>query len=38
VQSARRLLGLDPARLATGHGRVLDDPGSAIARAIAVAE
>jgi glyoxylase-like metal-dependent hydrolase (beta-lactamase superfamily II) len=38
VQSARRLLALDPARLASGHGRVLDAPGPAIARAIAVAE
>jgi glyoxylase-like metal-dependent hydrolase (beta-lactamase superfamily II) len=37
VESAMRLLELDPARLATGHGRVLDDPGAAIARAIATA-
>jgi glyoxylase-like metal-dependent hydrolase (beta-lactamase superfamily II) len=38
VQSAQRLLALDPARLATGHGRVLDAPSPAIARAIAVAK
>jgi glyoxylase-like metal-dependent hydrolase (beta-lactamase superfamily II) len=38
VESARRLLELEPARLVTGHGGALDDPSAAIARAIMAAE
>jgi glyoxylase-like metal-dependent hydrolase (beta-lactamase superfamily II) len=37
LASARRLLALDPARLAVGHGEVLERPGAAIERAIAEA-
>jgi glyoxylase-like metal-dependent hydrolase (beta-lactamase superfamily II) len=35
LESARRLLGLDPARLAPGHGKVVEDPGAAMDAAIA---
>jgi glyoxylase-like metal-dependent hydrolase (beta-lactamase superfamily II) len=35
LESARRLRGLDPSRLAVGHGRVLDSPAGAMDRAIA---
>ena len=38
LASARKLLALEPARLAAGHGRVLADPQDAMRRAIAVAE
>lgn len=38
LDSARRLLNLNPSRLAVGHGRVLVDPQAAMRRAIAVAE
>jgi len=38
LESARKLLDLDPSRLAVGHGRVLDAPQEAMRRAIAVAE
>ena len=38
LESARKLLALEPARLAAGHGRVLADPQDAMRRAIAVAE
>ncbi|MFN2135278.1 MAG: MBL fold metallo-hydrolase [Candidatus Promineifilaceae bacterium] len=38
VQTARDLAALQPARLAVGHGRVLEQPGAAMARAIAEAE
>jgi glyoxylase-like metal-dependent hydrolase (beta-lactamase superfamily II) len=38
VQSARRLLELEPARLATGHGGVLDDPSAAMDAAIKAAQ
>lgn len=38
VATARRLLELQPTRLAVGHGRVLEQPQAAIARAIAEAE
>lgn len=37
LASARRLRALDPARLAVGHGEVLEQPLAAIDRAIAVA-
>ena len=35
LESARRLLGLNPARLAPGHGKVIEDPGAAMDAAIA---
>jgi glyoxylase-like metal-dependent hydrolase (beta-lactamase superfamily II) len=35
LESARRLRGLDPSRLAVGHGRVLESPVGAMDRAIA---
>lgn len=38
LATARRLLELGPARLAIGHGDVLEDPGPAMRRAIAAAE
>jgi glyoxylase-like metal-dependent hydrolase (beta-lactamase superfamily II) len=38
LQSARALRALEPARLASGHGRVLDAPAEALDRAIARAE
>ncbi len=38
LESARTLADLEPARLAPGHGRVLNDPVPAMRRAIAVAE
>ena len=34
VASARRLAELDPARLAPGHGRVVENPGAAMRRAL----
>jgi glyoxylase-like metal-dependent hydrolase (beta-lactamase superfamily II) len=37
LTSARRLAGLHPARLAPGHGPVIDEPGPAMTRAIAAA-
>ena len=37
LASARALRGLDPARLAPGHGRVVEAPGEAMDRAIAAA-
>lgn len=37
LESARRLLELKPARLAVGHGEVLEDPAAAMGRAIAEA-
>jgi glyoxylase-like metal-dependent hydrolase (beta-lactamase superfamily II) len=37
LETARALRALDPARLATGHGRIAEDPGSAMDRAIAKA-
>jgi hypothetical protein len=37
LTSARRLRDLHPARLAPGHGPVIDEPGQAMARAIAAA-
>jgi glyoxylase-like metal-dependent hydrolase (beta-lactamase superfamily II) len=37
LQSARALRALDPTRLAPGHGRIVDDPGAAMDRAIAKA-
>jgi hypothetical protein len=37
LASARRLAGLDPARLASGHGPVIEAPGRGMARAIAAA-
>ena len=37
LESARRLRDLDPARLASGHGPVIEAPGPAMARAIAAA-
>lgn len=37
LQSARRLAALSPSRLAVGHGRVLESPGSSISEAIRVA-
>ena len=37
VESARKLRGLDPARLAPGHGKVVEAPGAAMDRAIATA-
>ena len=37
LASARLLAGLDPARLASGHGPVIEAPGRAMARAIAAA-
>ena len=38
LQSARSLRALEPARLAVGHGKVLEDPLAAIDKAIAEAE
>lgn len=38
LATARQLLGLDPARLATGHGDVLDAPAASMRNAIAAAE
>jgi glyoxylase-like metal-dependent hydrolase (beta-lactamase superfamily II) len=38
LASARALRALDPARLAPGHGRVVEAPGAAMERAIAAAE
>jgi glyoxylase-like metal-dependent hydrolase (beta-lactamase superfamily II) len=35
IESARRLRGLDPSRLAVGHGRILESPVGAMDRAIA---
>ncbi len=35
LESARRMRALDPKRLAVGHGRVVEDPGAAMDRAIA---
>ena len=35
LESARKLRALEPARLAVGHGRVLEDPGASMDRAIA---
>jgi glyoxylase-like metal-dependent hydrolase (beta-lactamase superfamily II) len=37
LRSARELRALDPARLAVGHGAVLEDPGARMDRAIAAA-
>lgn len=37
LESARALRALDPARLAPGHGKVLESPGAAMDRAIAAA-
>ena len=37
LESARRLRDLDPARLASGHGPVIEAPGPAMTRAIAAA-
>lgn len=37
LDSARRLRDLDPARLACGHGPVIETPGPAVTRAIAAA-
>jgi glyoxylase-like metal-dependent hydrolase (beta-lactamase superfamily II) len=38
LESTRRLRALDPARLAVGHGRVVESPGAAMDGAIAAAE
>jgi hypothetical protein len=38
LATARALRGLEPRRLAVGHGPVLDDPRQALDRAIAEAE
>ena len=38
LQSAKNLAALQPIRLAVGHGRVLEDPGSAIMAAVRKAE
>jgi glyoxylase-like metal-dependent hydrolase (beta-lactamase superfamily II) len=38
LETARALRALDPARLAVGHGKTVDAPGSAMDRAIAAAE
>ena len=38
LASARALRALDPARLAPGHGRIVEAPGAAMERAIAAAE
>ena len=38
VVTARNLAALQPARLAVGHGQILEDPGAALAQAIAEAE
>ena len=38
LASARALRALDPARLAVGHGRVLEAPAAEMDRAIAAAE
>ncbi|MFD2672650.1 MBL fold metallo-hydrolase [Marinicrinis sediminis] len=38
VESARKLLDLEPALLAVGHGRLLPDPANAMSRAIQTAE
>ncbi|MEA2197321.1 MAG: hypothetical protein QOJ25_1372 [Solirubrobacteraceae bacterium] len=38
LASARALRALDPARLAPGHGRIVEAPGAAMDRAIAAAE
>ncbi len=35
LESARRLRALNPSRLAPGHGKVVDDPGSVMDRALA---
>lgn len=35
LESARSLRGLDPARLAPGHGKVVESPGAAMDRAVA---
>jgi glyoxylase-like metal-dependent hydrolase (beta-lactamase superfamily II) len=37
LESARRLRALDPARLAPGHGKVVDHPASVMDRALATA-
>jgi glyoxylase-like metal-dependent hydrolase (beta-lactamase superfamily II) len=37
LASARALLDLDPARLVPGHGRIVEDPREAMARAVAAA-
>jgi glyoxylase-like metal-dependent hydrolase (beta-lactamase superfamily II) len=37
LASARALRDLDPARLAPGHGRIVESPGAAMERAIAAA-
>ena len=34
LESARALRALDPKRLAPGHGKVIEDPGPAMDRAI----
>jgi hypothetical protein len=38
VRTARELRALDPARLAVGHGRVVESPAAAMDAAIARAE
>ena len=38
LESARALRALEPARMAVGHGRVLEEPGAAMDAAIAAAE
>ncbi|HWF73735.1 MAG TPA: MBL fold metallo-hydrolase [Solirubrobacteraceae bacterium] len=38
LESARTLRDLDPARLAPGHGRIVEAPGPAMSRAIAAAQ
>ena len=37
LESARRVRGLDPSRLAPGHGRVVDNPAAVMDRALATA-
>jgi glyoxylase-like metal-dependent hydrolase (beta-lactamase superfamily II) len=37
LESARRLRALDPSRLAPGHGKVVEDPGTVMDRALATA-
>lgn len=37
LESARRLRALDPARLAPGHGKVIDNPGAVMDKALATA-
>jgi hypothetical protein len=38
LRTAKELRGLDPARLAVGHGTVVENPGAAMDAAIAKAE